>query len=138
MACLFVSLLLWFYYLTLGLYNWLCLALFWCTALVLSPCALCSDHRGPEVWNLAWRVRARVSYGHAPFLEEAIWEDLSDILVWVFWNIGYLLGTVGIFLVSIVCDFECDCECDCGVPFMLRLVYTIDFNELTGIQKLAN
>ena len=27
---------------------------------------------------LAWRVRARVSYGHAPFLEEAIWEDLSD------------------------------------------------------------
>lgn len=50
-------------------------------------------------------------------------------------------GISGIFLgkwessLSLLCvDFECDSECDCGVPFMLRLVDTIDFNELTGIQ----
>lgn len=60
-------------------------------------------------------------------------EDLGDIWVWLFWNIGYNLWKVGnFFLVSIVCDCDCGCACACGsVPSLLRLVYTIDFNELT-------
>lgn len=54
-----------FIYLTLG-YPWLYLALFWCTALVLSSCGLCSDHCGPEVWNLAWRTGAGIVWAR-PF-----------------------------------------------------------------------
>jgi hypothetical protein len=86
--------------------------------------------RGTEHWNLAWPVRARATWAVQRFSRGHL-EDLGDILVWLFWNIGYLLWKVGIFfLVSIVCD--CDCACGFGsVPSLLRLVYTIDFNELT-------
>jgi hypothetical protein len=91
--------------------------------------ALCFT-RGTEHWNLAWPVRARATWAVQRFSRGHL-EDLGDILVWLFWNIGYLLWKVGIFfLVSIVCD--CDCACGFGsVPSLLRLVYTIDFNELT-------
>jgi hypothetical protein len=78
--------------------------------------------RGTEHWNLAWRVRARATCGLATFLEGT------------FFGMAFLeyrvssMESGNFFLVSIVCD----CDCGCGsVPSLLRLVYTIDFNELT-------
>lgn len=56
-------------------------------------------------------------YGHGQLVglhslfREGLLMDLRDMLVWLFWNIGYLLGKVGFFfLVSIVCDRACGCR----------------------------
>lgn len=52
------------------------------------------------------------------------------MLVWLFWNIGYLLGKVGIlFFLSLLCVIVLVLVDQCRL--LSRLVYTIDFNELT-------
>jgi hypothetical protein len=107
-------------FICVGTYGRLCWTLVLeLTALVLSPCA------SPAAQNIGtWPG----GYGHGQLVDLQRFSR-GHFLVWLFWNIGYLLWKVGIFfLVSIVCD----CDCGCGsVPSLLRLVYTIDFNELT-------